>query len=132
MDIFFQDAGEIPLPPDEVRIRELKAEPWPDGRRVHVYLEVDPFQVRPNFDLVITDARGLERGTVSIIESMTRVMELTMHLQGSDTDGEYMLSAALFFVERSAEEDPEALSQEPHIVDRAERKFTIGTEEENP
>lgn len=131
MEIFFQDPGEIPLPPDEVRIRELKTEPWPDGRRVGVYLEVDPFQVRPYFDLVVTDARGQERGTVSIIESMTRKMELTMHIQGSETDGEYTLSAALFFVERSQEEDPEALSQEPHIVDRAERKFSIGIEQEN-
>ena len=131
MEIFFQDPGEIPLPPDEVRIRELKTEPWPDGRRVGVYLEVDPFQIRPNFDLVVTDARGQERGTVSIIESMTRKMELTMHIQGSETDGEYTLSAALFFVERSQEEDPEALSQEPHIVDRAERKFSIGIEQEN-
>ena len=39
MDIFFQDPGAIPLPPDDVKIVELRAEPWPDNRRVKVYLE---------------------------------------------------------------------------------------------
>ena len=42
MDIFFQDPTDIPLPPEEVRIRELTAEPWPDGRRVRVYVELTP------------------------------------------------------------------------------------------
>ena len=66
MDIFFQDPSEIPLPPEEVRIREVRAEPWPDGQRVRVYLEVDPFQQRPNADVKITDAAGEEEAQASI------------------------------------------------------------------
>ena len=59
MDIFFRDPSEIPLPPDEVRIRVLHADPYPDGQRVRIHLEVDPFQRRPNADVRITNAPGL-------------------------------------------------------------------------
>ena len=41
----------------EVRIIELRAEPWPeDGRRVRIHLEVTPFLERPNLEVPITDA----------------------------------------------------------------------------
>ena len=56
MDIFFQDPTEVPLPPNEVRIRALRAETYPDGQRVRVYLEVDPSQQRPSADLAIRDS----------------------------------------------------------------------------
>jgi hypothetical protein len=64
MDIFFADPSEVPLPPNEVRIRELNVEPWPDGNRLRVYLEVDPFQKRPNADLTFwMDGRALQRAS---------------------------------------------------------------------
>jgi hypothetical protein len=97
MDIFFQDPNEIPLPPNEVRIRELRAEPKADGRRVRVYLEVDPTQKRPSAELTIRDSVGNPCAKASIIESMTRRMELTMHLRGEEPIGVYNLEAVLFF-----------------------------------
>lgn len=97
MEIFFQDPKEIPLPPNEVRIRDLRAEPKSDGRRVRVYLEVDPTQKRPSAELTIRDSAGNARAKASIIESMTRRMELTMHLRGEDPDGICSLEAVLFF-----------------------------------
>ena len=123
MEIFFQDPNEIPLPPQEVRIREIKAEPWPDGCRVHVYLEMDAFQKRPNINLLISDAEGKERATVSIIESMTRKIDLTMHLQGS-AEGEFTLCAALFYMEEPEGEE-KALPQNPIIIEKVEQKFRI-------
>ena len=82
MDIFFADPNEIPLPPNEVHIRELKATPL-DERRVRVYLEIDPSQKRPNADLLIQDEQGNSLASASIIESMQRKMEIVMHLPGA-------------------------------------------------
>jgi hypothetical protein len=96
MDIFFADPSEVPLPPNEVRIRALNVEPWPDGKRLRVYLEVDPFQKRPNADLTLLDQDGRELSSVSIIESMTRKMELVMHLRGA-TPGSCTLQALLYY-----------------------------------
>jgi hypothetical protein len=137
MDIFFQDPTEVPLPPEEVRIREFRAEAWPDGRRVRVYLEVDPFQKRPNADILITDHLDRKLASASIIESMDRKMEITMHLRGEVTPGEHHVMAVLFYSQAIEEDDPqeqpdspEAEQQEPpkqkiQVVDRAETQFSI-------
>lgn len=148
MDIFFTDPAEVPLPPDEVRIRALRAEPWPDGRRVRVYLEVDPFQKRPSVDLTILNAQQEPVAVASIIESMDRKMDFTMHLRGAETAGTYRLQVALYYSEPFGPafeppiEPPTDQSSEPPVelpdeeqaalperqvtvVDRAETEFTI-------
>lgn len=129
MDIFFQDPSEIPLPPEEVRIRELSAEPWPDGRRVHVYLEVDPFQQRPSAELVILDAQKEQISHASIIQSMTRKMELTMHLRPAPGPGEYQLNVTLFYTDpipepKEGETEPPKLP-ESRTVDNRSISFVI-------
>jgi hypothetical protein len=97
MDIFFQDPSEIPLPPEEVRILEMRANPYPDGQRVRIYLEVTPFQKRPNAEIAILDPRGEEVAQVSVIESMSRKMEFTMHLRKPELGSTYTLAARLFY-----------------------------------
>ena len=128
MDIFFTDPTEIPLPPDEVRIRSLRAEAWPDGRRVRVSLEVDPTLKRPNADLLIQDAQGNEVAAASIIESMDRRMEITMHLRGFEGGGPYKLSATLFFAELEKEPAPgqEPALPERLVTDTAQVTFEVG------
>jgi hypothetical protein len=96
MDIFFADPSEVPLPPAEVRIRLLQVNPWPDGKRLRLTLEVDPFQKRPNVDLTLFDSQGRELSSAFIIESMTRKMELVMHLR-SPASGPCTLQAVLYF-----------------------------------
>ncbi|RPI24334.1 MAG: hypothetical protein EHM70_21420 [Chloroflexota bacterium] len=138
MDIFFQDPGEIPLPPDEVRIRELHAVIWPDRQRVRVYLEVEPFQKRPNADVFIRNPQGQEIAQASIIESMSRKMEFTMHLPGPASPGQYSLLAILFYTEPIPEPKPEGQNEplklpEASEVDRAEISFDVpehGSEEQ--
>ncbi|MEJ2709419.1 MAG: hypothetical protein P8074_17545 [Anaerolineales bacterium] len=137
MDIFFQDPTEVPLPPEEVRIREFHAEAWPDGRRVRVYLEVDPFQKRPNADILITDEQDRKLASASIIESMDRKMEITMHLRGEVTSGEHHATAVLFYSQMAGEDaaqdqpdSPQAEREQPpepkiQVVDRAETQFSI-------
>jgi hypothetical protein len=129
MDIFFQDPSETPLPPEEVRIKELRAEPWPDGQRVMIYLEVDPFQKRPNADFTIFDQEGQEVAQASIIQSISRKMEFTMHLRGKP-EGEFLLRSVLFYTSTLPEVKPdEQVPMEmPEVteVDRAEIRFRIG------
>ena len=137
MEIFFQDPSEIPLPPEEVRIRELRAEPWPDGRRVRIYLEVDPFQKRPSAEVHIENEEGEDVAQASILESMSRKMEFTLHLRQPDPQGTFRLSAVLYFTSPlpvSGSPESEHLSEvqaasseipEPVVVDRAETKFVI-------
>jgi hypothetical protein len=133
MDIFFQDPSEIPLPPAEVRIRQLRADPWPDGKRVRIYMELDPFQQRPNADITIENSAGDDVAQVSIIESMTRKIELTMHLHGPMLDGKFKIIANLYYTEplqepKPGEEGLPARMPASTAVDRAEMTFTVGGE----
>jgi hypothetical protein len=138
MDNFFQESFENPLPPDEVRIRELRAEPWPDGRRVRITLEVDAFQKRPSAEVVIRDSGAEVVAQASVIESMARKIEFNMHLRQAQTAGRYTVSAILFYSEPIPEpsrreneseppsSSPEALSlPETKTVDEAETTFSV-------
>lgn len=127
MDIFFNDPNEIPLPPEEVRFKSLHAEPWPDGRRVRVTFEVDPFQKRPSADLIITNTAGNEVAHANILETITRKIEINMHLREDDPGGEYHLQAVLYYQhlpEANEESAPQA-PPEPLVVDRAQAGFSI-------
>jgi hypothetical protein len=120
MDIFFQDPDEIPLPPEEVRIREIYAEPWADRRRVRVFLEVDPFQRRPNAELFIFNGEGEEVAQTSIVEAFTRKIELNMHLRESKPAGKYILKTLLYY-----NQEPEGEAPAPMMVDQRQFEFTI-------
>ena len=126
MDIFFQDPSEIPLPPDEVRIKELKVQPLPNDRRVRVYLAVDPFQRRPNLDLFITDEKDRVVSSAYIIESITKNIEITMHIRGEFITGAYKLKAILYYLKKD-ESDPEAepIIEDPLIVHQKQVSFCI-------
>ncbi|HWQ83903.1 MAG TPA: hypothetical protein VN363_05015 [Anaerolineales bacterium] len=128
MDLFFLDPDEIPLPPEEVRIRDLNAEPFPDGRRVRVILEVDPFQKRPNLDILITDPAGKPAAIASIIESMTKKIEITMHLRGANHTGQYLVRAELYYRKISEAGTPDPSPPIITQVDLAETFFTIDTQ----
>ena len=126
MEISFFDRNEIPLPPQEVRIRKLTADPWSDGRRVHVLLEVDPSQKPPSADLAIKDENGEEIATASIIENVSRHTEINMHLRGALSSGSFTLYAVLFFFtinEFQADGPPSEIERQ--IVDTAQTKFIL-------
>ena len=123
MDIFFQDPTEIPLPPEDVRIRELLVQPWPDGQRVRVYLEVDPFQRRPSADLTVRDASGNTIASASIIESMYRKIEVTLHMRPPMPGQDLTLHAVVFFVEQPPEgEEPDPRNRT--VVDTRQVEFS--------
>jgi hypothetical protein len=130
VDINFSDLDGIPLPPDEVRIRALRVDPLPNGRLVRVYMEVDPFQKRPNADLTISDDKGREVASTSIIESIDRNIEIRMHVRGAVREREYSLKAILFYaeIEEKSTSEGEIKPFERRVVDTAETSFTIPLE----
>ncbi len=128
MDIFFTDPNDVPLPPDDVHIRKFSAEPWPDKRRVRVYLEISPFQKRPSGEIVLTDARGRQVAIANFIETMVANMEINLHLRADDTLGAYQIVAKLFYLQELAAEDPESetlMRPEKIQVDQAVFDFEI-------
>lgn len=134
MDIFLRDPNEVPLPPPEVRIRQLLAAPWPDNRRVRVVLELTPFQKRPNCEIRVLDDQNQEVANLSIVEAIDPKMEFTLHLRVAEPAGHFTASAVVYYY---AEEDhqpgtvnggqdqPYRLPEEIIVVDRAEVIFEI-------
>jgi len=106
MEFFFPELnpaedGVIPLPPESVRILELRAESVQDNgpTRLRVYLDLTAFQQRPYIDVVLRGADGREIASVNIIEPMSRKNVFTMHIRGSQQTGTFSLSARLFYPE---------------------------------
>jgi hypothetical protein len=96
MDFFFPEDDLNRLTPEETHITSLAAEPYPDGQRVRVNIEMTPFQKRPHLEVVITDANDEEVSTASIVEPMGWKLEFTMHLRGAQP-GTFKMEARLFY-----------------------------------
>jgi hypothetical protein len=82
--------------PEETRITSLHAEPYPDGYRLRVNIEMTPFQTRPHLEVNLTDAEGGEVASTSIVEPMNWKIEFTMHIRG-ELKNPYSLEARLFY-----------------------------------
>ncbi|HLY28086.1 MAG TPA: hypothetical protein VKQ72_17200 [Aggregatilineales bacterium] len=114
-NIDFFAPSDVPQPPDKIVVEKLEAKPYPDGWRVRVSVDVTPFQQRPNLEIQVRSAEGRVVSELSVIETMIRHMEFTMHLRGlASPRGSYMLTASLYYGE-----DP---SQSQH---RSETPFEI-------
>jgi len=98
MGFFFPEDDLQRMTPEETHITALTVEPYPDGERVHVNLEITPFQKRPYIEVLLNDAKGEEVATASIVEPMGWKLELTMHLRGAKA-GPFKLEAKLFYPE---------------------------------
>jgi hypothetical protein len=127
MDIFFEDPSVIPLPPEEVRIREVSAKPYPDGRRIRVRVELDPFQKRPSLEVTILDSLAEPVAQARVIETMTRTLEMTMHVREAHGDGDYTLHCLLYYQEAPAPQADEAEIGYPpaKVVDQRQVSFSL-------
>lgn len=98
MDFFFPDDLTPRQTPEETRISSLGAEPYPDGRRIHVNMDITPFQKRPHIDVALFDSEGLEAASASFIEPLTWRLEFTIHIRGRENvAGKYRLEARLYY-----------------------------------
>ncbi len=91
------------MTPEETRITSLSAEPYPDGYRLRVNLEMTPFQKRPHLEVTLKDANGDEIASSSIVEPMSWKIEFTMHIRG-ELNNPYTLQASLFYPDGPAAE----------------------------
>jgi hypothetical protein len=92
--------SEDALPPEDVRIVELRAEPWPENAmRLRIHLEITPFQERPSLEVLITGPDGAQLSSIFIIETIEALMTFTMHLRGESPSGPLLVYARLFYSE---------------------------------
>jgi hypothetical protein len=102
MDMFFPEDQLNRMTPEETHITTLGAEPYPDGYRLHVNIEITPFQKRPHIEVTLSDANGEEVASTSIVEPMSWKMEFTMHIRG-ELNNPYTLEARLFYPDGPAD-----------------------------
>ncbi len=114
MEFFFPEDNLTRAVPEETRITSLKAQAYPDGRRLHVDIEMTPFQTRPYLEVTLTGADGEEAASASIVEPMSWKLEFTLHVRG-ELANPYKLEAVLFYPDGPAAE-PQSLSLDiqPH------------------
>ncbi len=92
--IVFQGPQQNLAPPEEVRIRRLRARPL-GGKRVRMEIDLTPFQMRPDVSVQVTDEEGREVGRMDIVHVMTPHIALTLHLRDPEPKGEYTLTATV-------------------------------------
>jgi hypothetical protein len=107
MEFFLPEDNLNRLPPAETRITALSAQPYPDGRRVRVNLEITPFQQRPHLEITLANAEGREVASASVVEPMSWKIEFTLHIRG-EPHSPYTLTASLFY--------PEGPAAEPQVL----------------
>jgi hypothetical protein len=96
VDFFLPEDHLQRMTPEETRITSLTAEPYPDGYRLRVDIEMTPFQKRPHLEVVLWDADQDEVASSSIVEPMSWKIEFTMHIRG-ELNNPYTLEAKLFY-----------------------------------
>lgn len=96
MDFFFAEDNLNRMVPEETQIIGLSAEPYPDGYRVRVNVQITPFQKRPHVEVTLKDAAGDEIGSTTIVEPMSWKLEFTMHIRG-ELNNPYTLDAKLYY-----------------------------------
>lgn len=93
----FRPTGGPARPPSQMRFIDVHVEPWPDGEKIRVHIELPPFTEHPNLEVLILDKDQNEVSTVSIIETMVRKMVFTMHLRTPQKSGSFKLIAKLIY-----------------------------------
>lgn len=131
MDIFFADPDDVPVPPEEVKIREFKVEPYPDGQRVAVYYHITPFQKKPNLEVVIVDSKNEEAASMGMVEIIDHKTDFTMHIKQPVPRERYKVVLRVFytnldFLEDADEEvEMEEFDLVGDTVDTAECEFEL-------
>ncbi len=97
VDLTFVDSEGIPLPREDVRLRELSVTPLADRRRVRVEIRITPFLERPNLEVVLVAPGGETVSKVSVVETDSANLSLTMHLRSEPQAGEYAVRGALSY-----------------------------------
>lgn len=104
MDFFFAEDNLKRMTPEETRITSLTAEPYPDGYRLRVNIQITPFQKRPHVEVVLKDSGGDEVASSSIVEPLGWKLEFTMHIRDEELKNPYTLEAKLYYPDGPSQE----------------------------
>jgi hypothetical protein len=99
MEPFFPDPNVERMEPAQTRLLDLKAEPYSDGKRLRVALELTPFKQRPDIEITLYDSTGQPAATASIVEPVAWKLEVTLHVRAPDPAGAYRLAASLAYAD---------------------------------
>lgn len=132
-DIFFTNIDEAPVPPEEVRIRELTAQPRTDGVRIKVHFALTPFQRRPNIEVAITNTEGRQVAAFEVVEAIDPKMDVTMHLREARPSGRYRLSMSVFYADIESQAPAngsqasagDLLAKARQVVDQRQIEFNV-------
>ncbi len=98
MSVNFFEPDGIPQPKDKIKIERLESQPYPDGWRVKITIDVTPFLERPNLEIRVQSDDEKPVAALSVIETMHRHMEFTVHLRGiSSPVGIYVTAVDLYY-----------------------------------
>ncbi|HEX7621326.1 MAG TPA: hypothetical protein VF359_09020 [Anaerolineales bacterium] len=99
MEFFLTDPNIERTLPADTRLINLRAEPYSEGRRLKVNLDLTPFQQKPYLDLALTDFSGELIAATSIVEPITCGIELNLHIRkfGEAQGGPYKLTALISY-----------------------------------
>jgi hypothetical protein len=127
MSIFFQDPHEVRLPPEEVRLKEVRVIPVSQDGRARILVELTPFQQRPNVEVTITNSSGKEAAHATILESMLAKLEFTMHIRDFDPELEYQAVTRVYYqkLPEASKEPIDIELPEPLIVDQKVTTFVF-------
>ena len=103
MEFFFPEDNLNRMTPEETHITVLSADPYPDGHRLHVNIEMTPFQQRPHLEVILTNGNGDEIQTTSIVEPLSWKIEFTMHIRG-ELHNPYTVHAKLYYPDGPSDE----------------------------
>jgi hypothetical protein len=123
MDFFFPEDGLARAVPEETKIISLSAQPYPDGYRLRVNIEITPFQKRPYIEVILNDSSGDEVASTSIVEPLSWKLEFTMHIRG-ELNNPYTVTARLYY--------PEGPSNDPLIYSFAVEPPSAQDDPETP
>jgi hypothetical protein len=108
MEFFFPEEHLHRTAPEETKILSLTAEPYEDGQRVRVNIEISPFEQRPHLEFTLTDTENKEISSASFVEPMAWKLEFTMHVRSKPADGPLALAARLYY--------PDGPEAEPALI----------------
>jgi hypothetical protein len=102
VEIPLVDPEDVPVPPSEVRFRGVEVQPYGDGRRLRVRLELTPFLERPSIDLEVRDGDGGQRASAAIVETNEASMQLTLHVTPASPAGALVLISTIHYKDQGA------------------------------
>jgi len=103
VDLNFVEPDQIPVPPEQVRVLNARAEPYADRRRVKVSVRLTPFLERPDVELQIVDEAGETVAEASVIECVEPDFDLTLHIRQPPTGDRARLAVTVHYPDRALE-----------------------------